>query len=65
MCHSTATNNKDIIDIITKVEKSVDLIQHYLAADNVYADGEFDDNNVVECTNLVCILLFVVCNKSL
>ena len=41
-------NQNNIIGIITEVENSVDLIQHYLAADNVYADSEFDDNNVIE-----------------
>ena len=41
-------NQNNIIDIITEVENSVDLIQHYLSADNVCAGSEFDDNNVIE-----------------
>jgi len=41
-------NQNNIVDIIAEVENSSDLIQHYLAADNIYADSEFDDNNVIE-----------------
>jgi len=41
-------NQNNIIEIIAEVENSDDLIQHYLAADNVYTDSEFDDNNVME-----------------
>ena len=38
-------NQNNIIDIIAEVENSVDFI---IAADNVYIDSEFDDNNVIE-----------------
>ena len=41
-------NQNNIVEIIAEVENSDDLIQHYLAADNVYTDSEFDDNNVME-----------------
>ena len=41
-------DQNNIVDIITECENSSVLIQQYLAPDNVYADGEFDDNNVAE-----------------
>ena len=36
-----------IIDIIGQVQNCDELLEHYLATDNAYADGEFDDNNVI------------------
>ena len=41
-------NQNNIVEIIAEVENSDDLIQHYLAADNVHTDSEFDDENVME-----------------
>ena len=41
-------NQNNIINIITELENSADLIQHYLAADNVCANSEFDNNNIIE-----------------
>ena len=40
-------DQNNIVNIIAEVQNSDELIQHYLAADNVYADSEFDDNNVI------------------
>ena len=41
-------DQKNIVNVISEVENSSDLIQHYLAPDSIYADSEFNDNNVVE-----------------
>ena len=38
----------NIVDIIAECENSSVLIEQYLSPDNVYADGEFDDDNIVE-----------------
>ena len=46
--HFIICNQNNIIEIITEEENSVYLIQHNLADDNVYADCEFDDDNVFE-----------------
>ena len=37
-----------IIDAITQATNNEDLLQHYLAADNTYADSEFCDGNVLD-----------------
>jgi len=39
---------KIIIEAITQVANYEDFLQHYLAADNVYADSEFCDSNVFD-----------------
>ena len=39
------------------------MIEQYLSPDNVYADGEFDDNNIVEWARLVYVLLWMLLNK--
>jgi len=41
-------DQSNIVNIIAECENSSVLIQQYLSPDNVYADGEFDDNNVAE-----------------
>ena len=37
-----------IIEAITQVANDEDFLQHYLAADNVYADSEFCNSNVFD-----------------
>ena len=54
-------NENNIVDIVVTVENSSNLIQHYLAPDNVCADSELDNNNVVESVKFACI--FIVSNK--
>ena len=64
--HDIVINDQNtIVNVITKVENSSDLIQHYLAPDNIYADSEFDDNNVFKWAEFVYVASFIVLNKYL
>ena len=44
----TNYDENKIIDAIMQVENHEDFLQHYLAADNVYADSEFCDSNLID-----------------
>ena len=52
--HESASNeivNSDqieMIDAITEATGNDDILQHFLAADNVYADSEFCDSNLFD-----------------
>ena len=39
-------DQNEMIEAITQATSNEDVSQHFLAADNVYADSEFCDNNV-------------------
>ena len=39
-------DRNDIMNAIGQATSNDDLLQHFLAADNVYADSEFCDDNV-------------------
>ena len=41
-------NQNQLVDAITEATIDDELLQHYFAMDNVYADGEFDKSNVFE-----------------
>ena len=41
-------DQNEMIEAITQVTANKDVLQHFLAADNVYADSEFCDNNVFD-----------------
>ena len=44
----TNYDENKIIDAIMQVENHKDFLQHYLTADNVYADSEFCDSNLID-----------------
>ena len=39
-------DQNEMIEAIPQATSNKDVLQHFLAADNVYADSEFCDNNV-------------------
>ena len=44
----TNYDQNDLMEEITQATSDEDLLQHFLAADNVYADSEFCDDNVLD-----------------